>query len=140
MMGASGPCENDSKVPDKSLRFLGVWRFIVFLNIGTVIYLSLMPAPEQMGQFFGMDKIMHILAYSFCMFWAGLCFKGKKNTVIFSTGLILMGIMLEIVQGMTGYRSMSIFDAAANSVGVFTGIMLGRTRLGMLLSYVEKWI
>ena len=123
---------------NRDLRYKRVWRSIAFLNIGIIITLSLIPGPEDIPSVSGLDKVMHILAYAFCMFWCNMCYRDRKNTMLFSAGLILMGVALEVVQGMIGYRMMSIYDMIANSVGVFSGLVLARTRLSMSLLYFEK--
>jgi len=137
-MNVFGLYKYESELLGKDLRFLKTWRLIAFVNIGIIIYLSLTPTPEDIGQIFGLDKVLHVLAYSFSMFWSNLCYRRKKYIVLFSVGLILMGIILEIAQGMTDYRTMSPYDMIANSVGVFLGLVLARTRLSMMLSYIEK--
>lgn len=123
---------------NEDLRFRGIWRIIAFMNIGIIIILSVVPGPEDMGQIIGLDKLMHVFAYTFTMFWCNMCYPEKKYIMLFSAGLILMGIALEIIQGLTEYRMMSSYDMIANSIGVFLGWLLARTRLSMLLSYVEK--
>ena len=129
---------DDPEPLNRGLRFSGVWRFIAFLNIGIIIVLSVIPGPEHIGDIFGLDKILHIFAYGFTMFWCSICYPERKYILVFSSGLILMGIVLEIVQGLTGYRMLSVYDMTANSIGVFSGWVLARTRLSLLPSYIEK--
>lgn len=123
---------------DMELRFLVIWRIIAFMNIALIIFLSIVPGPKDMGQLIGMDKLLHVLAYAFTMFWCRMCYSEKKHIIMFSIGLILMGGTLEIMQGLTGYRMMSAYDMIANSIGVLLGLVLARTRLSMLLSNVER--
>ncbi|MFC1838295.1 VanZ family protein [Thermodesulfobacteriota bacterium] len=123
---------------NKVLRFQRVWCSVAFMNIGLIIILSLIPGPEDIPRIFGLDKVLHIIAYAFSMLWCNMCYRDKKYIILFSVGLILMGIALEIVQGVIGYRMMSIYDMIANSIGVLFGLVLARTRLSLLLSYVEK--
>ena len=131
-------CKSETGSFNRDLRFQRIWRSVAFMNIGIIIILSLIPGPEDIPQIFGLDKVLHIFAYAFSMFWCNMCYRDKKYIILFTTGLILMGMALEIVQGVIGYRMMSIYDMIANSIGVFFGLVLARTRLSLLLSYVEK--
>jgi len=130
--------KHEAVLLNMDLRFRVIWRGIAFINIGIIIILSVVPGPEDMGQIIGLDKLMHVFAYAFAMFWCGMCYTEKKHIIMFSAGLILMGGGLEIIQGLTGYRMMSFYDMIANSIGVFLGWVLAGTRLALLLSYVEK--
>ena len=125
-------------IPEEGvLRFKNIWRLIAYLIILTIIVLSLIPDPEKITPFHASDKIMHALAYAFAMLWFGFCFKGKK-LFISAAALILLGIVLEIVQGQTGYRTMDFYDGVADCVGVFTGLMLSFSRLSNALQYFEQ--
>jgi VanZ family protein len=131
-------CMSEKDSINRDLKFQRVWRSVAFMNIGIIITLSLMPGPEDMPRILGLDKVLHILAYAFSMFWCNMCYRDKKYIILFSVGLIFMGIALEIAQGVIGYRMMSKYDMIANSIGVLFGLVLARTRLSMVLSYFEK--
>jgi len=130
--------KNKEELFKKDLKFQRIWSSIAFMNIGIIIIMSIIPGPEDMPEIFGLDKVLHIFAYSFSMFWCNMCYREGKYLILFSTGLILMGVALETVQGLIGYRTMSIYDMVANGIGVFLGVILARTRLSMALSYIEE--
>ena len=50
----------------------------------------------------------------------------------------MMGIVLEFIQGLTGYRSLEYTDMTANTIGVLLGWLLAKTRLSNALSRIEN--
>jgi VanZ family protein len=120
-----------------ALKYKNLWRSIAYLIIIVIIVLSLIPDPDKLTPFSASDKLMHTLAYAVSMLWFGLCFKREKLPTI-GAGLIFLGIALEIIQGQTGYRSMSIYDIIANCVGVFIGLGLSFSPLSRSLRYLEQ--
>lgn len=119
------------------LRLKNVWHAIAYLIILVIIILSLIPNPEELTPFSASDKVMHALAYAVSMLWFGLCFKRDKLFYI-GAGLILLGIALEIVQGQTGYRTMSLYDIFANCIGVLIGLLLSYSPVSNVLQYIEQ--
>ena len=109
-----------------------------WVQVGIVIYLSLVSLPSELPGFHGGDKLMHFAAYFFMMFWFGMCYTCGKVYKGIGVGLVIMGISLEFVQNMTGCRTMSYFDMTANTIGVITGGILTKTRFSMVLAYIEN--
>ena len=69
------------------------------------------------------DKIVHFVLYAgLCLFWF-LSFhllKSKSSlllAVLFST---VFGVIIEIIQGLTIYRTTDILDLLANCIGIIT--------------------
>lgn len=124
----------------KGLKFLKFWLLIGWIQIGLVILLSLLPSPAGLPGFMGADKLMHFSVYLFVMFWFGLCYFPGRAYNLMGLGLVLMGVVLELIQSKTSYRSMSCFDMAANALGVSLGWVLARTRVSEALIYVEKML
>lgn len=127
----------DAKPVEGALRFINIWRSIAYLIILVIIVLSLIPNPEDITPFSASDKLMHTLAYAVSMFWFGLCFKRERLLGI-GAALVLLGIALEVIQGQTGYRSMSLYDIIANCVGVLLGLLLSFSPLSKSLQYLEQ--
>ena len=80
-----------------------------------IVWLSLTPSPPQVDVDYG-DKLGHFGAYGLLMFWFALLYlelaASARGTLI---GFIAMGIGLEFLQGMLGYRSFDVHDMAANT-------------------------
>ena len=107
---------------NQQLQYLKLWLFTGLLLVGAVIYFSLTPVPEQLQiEFQFADKIEHTLAYSILMLWFGQLTL-MKTRLFSALLLILLGIALEFLQGMTAYRQFDIFDMGANTVGVLLGL------------------
>ena len=121
-----------------NLRFTKFWLLLGGIMIGLVAYLSLIPVPSEMPSFFGLDKLVHLFVYAFLMLWFGLCSVTGARYYAIGVGLILIGAVLELIQGNTGYRTMSYLDMSANSLGVVLGWSLSKTRLSKALVYVER--
>ena len=124
----------------RQLRFLKLWLLFGWGFIGLVVYLSLTPSPPEIAQFTGGDKLSHFCVYACLMFWFGLIYLPGTRYRNIGICLILMGFILELIQGRTGYRTMDFFDMLANALGVVTGWLLTRTRLASALLHIEEKI
>jgi len=74
------------------------------------------------------------------MLWFGFIYKPGKKYILLGLTLILLGVILEVLQGAGGYRSMEVSDASCNGLGVFAGWVLARTRLSSILLWTERLI
>ncbi|MBN1850336.1 MAG: VanZ family protein [Deltaproteobacteria bacterium] len=122
----------------KPLKWIKFWLFLGWIFIGIVVFLSLDPSPPEMAGFTGLDKISHFVAYAFMMLWFGFCYLHGATYGHVGIGLIVMGVALEFLQGLMGYRSMEFLDMAVNTFGVVFGWFLAKTRLSSALIYLEK--
>jgi len=114
------------------LAYLNLWRGLGWLGIALVFTLSLMPHPPHTGLDQG-DKIGHFLAYALLAGWFGQI---SARRLAWGLGFLGMGAMIEVLQGMTGYRDMSLADLAANALGLVIGSLTAR-RFPDLLCQVE---
>ncbi|OYY93237.1 MAG: hypothetical protein B7Y41_13025 [Hydrogenophilales bacterium 28-61-23] len=98
------------------------WIVLGWLLVLAVVYLSLTPKPPPTGASFG-DKIGHFAAYASLMFWWHPI---ERNAYRLALIFVLMGLTLEILQSLSGFRQGDIFDMAANTVGVGIGWGMAR--------------
>ena len=82
--------------------------------------LSLIPAPDIGVS----DKSMHFVTYFSLSAGFSLLVRLNRNLIFIAFGLISYGILLEFLQGMTGYRFMETYDMLANSAGVVCGLIV----------------
>ena len=122
----------------KGLKLLKFWLFMGYIQIGLVIFLSLMPSPTDVPDMIGLDKLTHFSVYAFVMFWFGLCLMPGRTFNRIGYTIVLMGVLLELIQGKIDYRSMSYFDRISNALGVLLGWLLARTRISEALVYIEN--
>lgn len=119
------------------LKYTRLWLALGALLIGLIWYLSLTPDPPDTGINNG-DKLGHFLAYGLLMGWFAQIYIQLKPRLWLMLSFILMGVVLEVVQGMIGYRSYSYADMAANTTGVFIGLMLSQGPMARLLQQFER--
>ena len=67
------------------------------------------------------DKVGHVLAYGLLMFVFCRIYDQWRTRAAYAAGFIAMGIALEFLQRLTGYRTFDVFDMVANAIGVFLG-------------------
>ena len=120
------------------LRFKNIWLFIGWIQVGLVIYLSLIRIETDTPDFKGLDKLFHLTAYTSLMLWFGFCRLSKKTFLVIGIWLIIIGIALELIQGNIAYRSMSASDMLANSLGISLGWLLAKTPMSSALVYLEN--
>jgi hypothetical protein len=122
----------------RDLRHLKLWLTVGWLQVCLVIFFSLIPSPVGVQGIYGVDKLIHLFTYTFVMLWFGSCYVPGKSYERLGICLILMGAVIELIQGRTGYRTMSYLDMIANSFGVASGWLLAKTRLSGALLYMEN--
>ena len=119
------------------LKYTKLWLGLGALLIALIWYLSLTPEPPDTGIDNG-DKIGHFLAYSLLMGWFAQIYIQLKPRLWLMLGFVLMGVLLEVLQGMTEFRTYSYADMAANSSGVFIGLLLSQGPMARLLQQFEQ--
>jgi VanZ family protein len=105
------------------LRYSRLWFSMAYALLAIVAIVSLIPVPDIGTS----DKILHLLTYALLstVFSTLVCRNISLLKVV--PGLILFGVILEFLQGMTGYRTLDAYDMLANSVGVFLGLIVRLT-------------
>ena len=73
------------------------------------------------------------------MWWWAQLWRAWRKRLRLAAALTLMGVVIEFVQGATGWRTFDAMDMLANGAGVLIGWVLVATPLGKLLGVVEKW-
>jgi len=115
-----------------------VWLALGWGWIVIVFYLSLMPQPPQPLSFDGVDKLEHAAAYMVLMLWFCQAFMLKQSRIYLLIAFVAMGVVIEFLQGLSGYRYFEYADMLANTTGVLIGFGLARTRWGELLNKLER--
>jgi len=120
------------------LRYLVFWRSLGLVFVLTALYLSLMPYHFRSSISF-IDKIYHLLTYTGLMLWFTQLYPRRRLPGL-AIGLILFGVIVEILQSFTSYRSAEWQDALANSAGVAIGWGLYMTPAGRLVQLMDAGI
>lgn len=122
---------------NKELKYTKLWLALGALLIAMIWYLSLTPDPPDIGIDNG-DKLGHFLAYGLLMGWFGQIYIQLKPRLWLVLAFILMGVLLEVLQGMTVTRTYSYADMVANTTGVVIGLLLSQGSMARLLQRFEQ--
>jgi len=124
----------------RPLKLTVLWHTVGLAYLALVIYGSLTPSPPDLSTFPGADKGVHLTVYAGMMLWFGFLYQSRRSVLVLGALFVALGIVLDLLQGTTGYRSMELLDMVANTIGVLIGGLLSRTRIGLALSRLEQLI
>lgn len=113
-----------------------VWLLLGWGMVFSVFVLSLIPLNVDLEE--GRDKIAHSIAYGSMAFWFAMLFQGRARQVGIAVAFVAMGVGIEFLQRMTGYRSFDVADMIANGIGAVLGWGLAQTPLGNALAWAER--
>lgn len=97
-------------------------QWLVAPALAIVVWGELTPQPPELFNVW--DKLLHFIAYFGLAGISLVALKPGRSAVYAVAALILIGGILEIVQGMVG-RDASWGDELANTLGAVTGCFLG---------------
>jgi VanZ family protein len=112
------------------------WLALGWLWVAVVFYLCLMRNPPEPLKFPQADKLEHMLTYCWLMLWFCQLACSRLRLALL---LVAMGVLMEVLQGMEGFRDFEVADMAADAAGVLFGWLLARTPLGLVLKYLESY-
>ncbi len=100
-----------------------LWRVGGWLGVVLTLVVSLMP--PALGDSGGhTDKLVHLAGYAMLMFWwAQLVTRRRWKLAL---AVVLFGLAIELLQGLTPARQPDALDALANSSGVLLGWLAAR--------------
>ena len=100
-----------------------LWRAAGWLGVVLTLMVSLMP-PLLIDGSGHADKVVHLAGYAVLMFWwAQLVIRQRWKLAV---AVVLFGVLIEGLQGLTPDRLPDLFDALANSGGVLLGWLVAR--------------
>ena len=100
-----------------------LWLFGGWLGIAFTLVVSLMP-PTLGNDNTQVDKVVHLLGYALLMFWwAQLIIERRWRLAL---AVVLFGIAIELLQGLTPDRLSDPLDALANTGGMLLGWLAAR--------------
>lgn len=119
-----------------ALRWRPLWLALGWGLIAAIWYLSLMPSPPQVDVQYS-DKWGHLAAYFLLTFWWLQLYSRRLHQHRLALAFVVMGLTLEVLQGLGGVRFFEYADMAANTLGVVLAWLLGPTRLALGLYWLE---
>ena len=121
------------------LRYYNLWLSIGWIMVFLLSYFSLVSNPPEFNiKFEYFDKVRHFVAYFILMFWFSQIYKTSKFRLFYFLFFILMGIVLEILQGLGGVRYFEYYDMLANSLGVALAWIITKGSLKNILLSFEQ--
>ncbi len=96
---------------------------LLLLYVLLLAYLSL-KLPSSDGKPLMWDKLAHFLAYSGFGVLAIAASPSRGRLAEWLVVGFMLGVTLEVLQGMTGYRYASLYDQLANTLGLLAGASL----------------
>ena len=118
------------------LKFRRLWITCGLGFVLLVVYLSLTPDPLDIGQPDGL-KLNHMIAYAWLMIWFGQIYRRMGSRLLLAAAFCGLGVALEYLQGMTGYRGFEYSDMLFNSTGVAVGLVVATTPFQNCLGALE---
>ena len=88
-----------------TLRHRKLWLAIGWAMVALVLWLSL-KSPSDGPALFN-DKLAHFIAYLGMTLWFGQIY---RRLGLLAAAMLALGALIEVLQGMTGYRDMSLAD------------------------------
>lgn len=94
-----------------------VWRVAFAVSVAATCYLTLMPIENPPPMPAGSDKVIHFAIFATDALLALAAFRGRSRRLSL-LGLLVLGVLLEVLQGQVPGRMPSVADALANWAGV----------------------
>lgn len=113
------------------------WLAVGWLLVAAVLYLSLTPFPPPLPPFANSDKFEHALAYLVLMLWFAQLYPSSAARWRVAFLLVALGVLIEYLQGWSGYRDFDYLDMVADAVGVALGWALAISPLGRSVAWAD---
>jgi len=105
------------------------WLAGGFLLLITILILSLMPLSGFVETPPYSDKVLHGLTFAILMLWFSGLVHARHYRRLFMS-LLIYGVVIEMLQSLTGYRTMELADFLADAIGLLLGWALAHACLG----------
>jgi len=123
----------------ETLRYHRFWLFLGFLLVIATLITSLIPlnmghgVPHQ-------DKLLHMTGYGMLTLWFLQIVRNQNALILIPLAMAMLGISVEILQGLTGYRYPDKMDALANGIGCLGAALLALTPVRDTLLKLERFL
>ncbi len=99
--------------------------FLIFWFVCVACIISLALIPNLIATNNGADKMLHLCVFCILMIWPTMTFENRTPIIAAFAGLLVIGVGIEIAQGFVPGRNQEIMDLVFNSVGIFSGLVIG---------------
>ena len=109
-----------------------LWLLAGWLGVVAAFVFSLNPATAHAPLFAHSDKLTHLASYATLMLWWAQLFTTRKQRLALATTFVLLGILIEVLQGFTPDRQADVWDALANTTGILLGWLIAHRSANLL--------
>ena len=122
------------------LRWL--WWSLGALLLIAVLFICLTPLRVSASALFYNAKLMHVLTFVLLTVWFGGLQRDQslRGRVILLVALCAYGVLIEILQSQTAYRSAELADLLADLLGIVIGLGLLSAGLYRWPAWVERYL
>ena len=107
------------------MRLAKLWWALGALMLASVLAICLVPLHLPPSAELYNDKVMHVLTFVLLAVWFGALQSATlKKRLLLAVLLLAFGIIIEILQSFTAYRSAEFADFVADAGGVVLGLVL----------------
>ena len=108
-----------------------LWSGVGWFGVLAALVLSLKPAPPQVAVQYA-DKLVHLMGYATLMYWWAQLYISLPQRVRVGAALVLFGIVIEGLQGLTPTRKPDAWDVLANTIGIVMGGWIAYRSINLL--------
>jgi VanZ family protein len=119
------------------LRYVWIWLLVGLLLLGFGLASALSPMPSGMVSI--NDKLLHTAGFLVFMVWFGGIFE-RRFLPGLALGLVLYGLLIELLQGLTLTRQAEGLDLVADAAGILLGWRLSAAGLSHWCTKLESWL
>lgn len=94
------------------------FKVIFYITVSVILYKALTPAGEPFFEFDHADKVLHALAFFVLSFLLNRSSSSIEKRIRNMFALLTFGILIEVLQSLTGYREVSLGDVLADLLGI----------------------
>lgn len=124
---------NDTALP---LRWRLLWRAIGWLLVAVIVATSLLPIQQPLAVP-ASDKWQHFVAYAVLTSWFCFLYRRPRHLRI-AVASVALGVLIELLQPLTGYRQAEWLDVLADMGGALIGYAACGTRFAEVLLRLEN--
>ena len=123
-----------------TLHYRKIWLLLGTVYIIIIFLASLTKVPETQIELGHTDKLVHFALYFILVGWFIQLYEKNSSRLFILLFAILLGLLIEFLQGMTSYRSFDYLDEVANSIGALCAFFLAQTSFSSILQNIDAWI
>jgi hypothetical protein len=124
------------------LRWHRGWAVLGVLLMVAVAAIALLPATRHLTAMALAlpegDKLLHMVAFAALMGWWGNLYHRPRPRLGVAAACLLFGLLIELAQWPHNPKDASVWDLAADALGLALGALLLRTPLAGVLARVER--